>query len=74
MNWKKLTGQDGDPVFVNLDNVAHLKPDLHDPVYPSRGITGRTYIEFVGGRGNGVVSSIVVRETPASILNGVIVE
>ena len=74
MNWKKLTGQDGKPVFVNLDNVAHLKADLHAPSYPSNGVVGRSYIEFIGGRGTGSVSSIVVRETPDEILNGLIVE
>lgn len=71
MGWKKLTGQNGEPVFVNLDNVAHVNADLHEPTYPSRGVVGRSYIEFVGGRGTGIVSSIVVRETPKEILNNV---
>ncbi|MGY0573262.1 hypothetical protein ACTGJ9_020970 [Bradyrhizobium sp. RDM12] len=63
-----MTGQDGKPVFVNLDTVTHVKADLHDGYVPSRGVTGRSFIEFVGGRGADSVSSIVVRETPEEIL------
>lgn len=71
MAWRTLTGQDGKSVFVNLDNVAYVKADLHDPYVPSRGVTGCSFIEFVGGRCANSVSSIVVRQTPEEILNGI---
>ena len=70
MMWRKLTDQGGKPIYLNLDAVVMVKADLHEPVHGS-GIIGRSYIEFIGGRGSGAVSSIVVRETPEQILDGI---
>jgi len=60
MNWKKLTGTDGKAVFVNLNKVVSLTAETEG--------ARRTWVDFVD-RGAGI-STLVVRETPAEILEG----
>jgi hypothetical protein len=54
-NWKRLTNTDGMKVDVNMDNVAYIQ-----------GLEDYTLINFVAGRGDGVLS-VAVTEKPDAI-------
>jgi hypothetical protein len=70
VSFRKLTGTDGKPVFVNLGMIAHITAEIDDSYVPSRGVTGRSWIKFAD-LGSGI-STLAVRETPSEILEGVL--
>lgn len=62
--WRKLTGTDGGPVFINLSFVAHISPEPQ-----SSGSTSRSLIQFTAL--NGGIGLLAVREEPTEILKNV---
>ena len=57
--WKNLTDLSGNPVFVNVDNVAYITP-----------ITGGSRVTFNGATNEGHAISVSVSAAPAMILSG----
>jgi len=57
MDWKKLTGTDGNPIFVNLEMVTHIQRQ------------GDRSLIMLAGRGPDQIATIAVREMPEDILS-----
>jgi acyl-CoA hydrolase len=57
--WKTLTDLSGNPVYVNVDNVAFITP-----------ITGGSRITFTGPVSEGHPVSVSVNAAPTTILSG----
>jgi hypothetical protein len=56
--WKMLTGTDGRTYHVNVDHVAYIVAELDC-----------SWVHFAGRGNHADIGAIVVRATPAEILN-----